>query len=151
MYFYALFFLIWSTNKFAINIDKIPINNCKNLFQVPILGASKVIGKNRRKVFANGYPGKVTKHFYSFYLFNLLKTFSSLFSNEIKILNTIELLLRLKYFYFQIPESAKLDEKSEKRRLVIQQKREERKLQMELRKKEKGKYDGKVDLSKVKI
>ena len=68
-----------------------------------------------------------------------------LFSNEIKILNTIELLLRFKYFYFQIPESAKLDEKSEKRRLEIQQKREERKLQMELRKKEKGKYYSKVD------
>jgi hypothetical protein len=26
---------------------------------VPLLGASKVIGKNRRKLFANGYPGKV--------------------------------------------------------------------------------------------
>ena len=32
---------------------------------VPILGASRVIGKNRRKVFSNGYPGKVSSSFFS--------------------------------------------------------------------------------------
>ena len=32
---------------------------------VPILGASKVIGKNRRKIFSDGAPGKVKKsHFF---------------------------------------------------------------------------------------
>ena len=32
---------------------------------VPILGASKVIGKNRRKIFSDGAPGKVKNAFFS--------------------------------------------------------------------------------------
>ena len=38
---------------------------------VPLLGASKVIGKNRRKVFANGYPGKVC-----FYNITILQSYT---------------------------------------------------------------------------
>ena len=32
---------------------------------VPILGASKVIGKNRRKIFSDGAPGKVKNRIFS--------------------------------------------------------------------------------------